>query len=538
MPQAAATLDPNRRLSETFAGILQDNELCLDVEERRVASCDVYSAGLLPDAVIRPRDRDRLARAVGAATAAGYALVARGGGMSYTGGYLAQRPGTILVDTSGLDRIVEISADDLYITVEAGVTWKTIYEALKPLGLRLPFFGTFSGARATVGGGLSNGALFLGTARFGTAADCLLSMEVALADGTLMRTGQAAFRNVTKPFYRTYGPDLSGLFLHDCGALGIKTLATFRLIRMPEFSGYASFIFMAEQATDGMKAAGRALSEVARTGAAEEAYVFDPETTRKNLESHDLLKDARTLVNVVRQGSSFFQGLREGAQLIAAGRDFVPADAFSLHVVCTGRTEAALEADLAACRAACEKAGGREIANSIPKAVRASLFPAPDGVLGPKGDRWAALNAKVAHTDAAKIIDASAAALAPYAEEMRAKGVWMSHLLIAIGQTGFSFEPVFHWFDEWLPIHERMPAPEVLAGFERPAANPAARELVARLRTVLVMLFAELGAASNQIGKTYPYLQAMEPRTARLLEDLKNVVDPGRAMNPGGLGLR
>ena len=488
--------------------------------------------------MLRPRDRERLARAVGAATAAGYAVIGRGGGMSYTGGYLAQRAGTIVVDTSGLDRIVEIRAEDLYITVEAGVTWKAIYDALKPLGLRLPFFGTFSGAQATVGGGLSNGALFLGTARFGTAADCLLSLEVALADGTLLRTGQGGFRHVSKPFYRTYGPDLTGLFMHDCGALGIKTQATFRLIRMPEFSGYASFIFASGDAVEGMKAAGRALSEVARTGAAEEAYVFDPESTRKNLESHDLLKDARTLVNVVRQGSSWLKGLREGAQLIAAGRDFVPADAFSLHVVCTGRTEAALEADLAACRAACENLGGREIANSIPKAVRASLFPAPDGVLGPKGDRWAALNAKVAHSDAARIIEASAEALRPYADEMREKGVWMSHLLIATGQTAFSFEPVFHWFDEWLPIHERMPAPEVLARFERPASNPAARELVARLRTVLVTVFAELGAASNQIGKTYPYLQSLEPRTARLLEDLKNVVDPGRAMNPGVLGLR
>ena len=134
-----------------------------------------------------------------------------------------------------------------------------------------------------------------------------------------------------------------------------------------------------------MKAAGRALSEVARTGAAEEAYVFDPESTRKNLESHDLLKDARTLLNVVRQGSSWFKGLREGAQLIAAGRDFVPADAFSLHVVCTGRTEVAMEADIAACRAACEKFGGREIANSIPKAVRASLFPGTRRRARPEG---------------------------------------------------------------------------------------------------------------------------------------------------------
>lgn len=538
MTQAATPLEPARDPARILSGILEADELSLDEQERRFASSDVYVAGVMADAVLRPRDRERLARAVGAATAAGYALCARGGGMSYTGGYVPERAGTLIVDTSRLDRIVEISADDLYITVEAGVTWQRIHEALKPLGLRLPFFGTFSGARATVGGGLSNGALFFGTARFGTAADCVLGLEVALADGTLLRTGQAGFRNVAKPFYRTYGPDLTGLFCHDGGALGIKTQATFRLIRAPAYSGYASFIFTAPSFVEGMKAVGRALSEVARTGAAEEAYVFDPETTRKNLESHDLLKDVKTLANVVRQGSSLFKGLRDGAQLIAAGRDFVPADAFSLHVVCTGRTQAALDAELAACREACERLGGKEIPNSIPKAVRASLFPPPNDVIGPKGDRWAALNAKVAHSDAARIIEASAAALRPYEAEMREKGVWMSHLLIAIGSSAFSFEPVFHWFDEWLPMHERMPAQEVLAKLERPAPNPAARELVQRLRGVLVALFSELGASSNQIGKTYPYMQSLEPRTAQFITGLKDLVDSRRLMNPGGLGLR
>ena len=361
--------------AQLFAGILQPDDIRTEESERRAASSDIYGAGTTVDAVLQPRDARQLAAAVAAATRAGYAVVTRGGGMSYTGGYLAERPGTVLVDTLHLDRIVEISAEDLYITVEAGVTWKRIHEALAPLGLRLPFFGTFSGARATVGGGLSNGALFLGTARFGTAADCMLGMEVVLVDGTLLRTGQRALRRARKPFYRTYGPDLSGLFIHDSGALGIKVQATFRLIRTPAHTGYASFVF------DGMEAAGAALSEVARTGAAEEAYVFDPETTRKNLAGGNLSRDARTLLNVVRGESSLLKGVREGARLVAAGRDFMPADAYSLHVVCTGRSEAALEAELAACRTACESLGGREIVDSIPRAVRANLFPAPDGVL-------------------------------------------------------------------------------------------------------------------------------------------------------------
>jgi FAD/FMN-containing dehydrogenase len=520
-------------LNTLFDGILEPGELVLDIAEREALSADVYSAGVTAEAVLRPADKGRMAHAIGVATQAGYALVARGGGMSYTGGYIPERSGTLVIDTSRLDRIVEVSPEDLYITVEAGVTWQQIHEKLKPLGLRLPFFGTFSGARATVGGGLSNGALFLGTARFGTAADCMLGMEIVLADGTLLRTGQAGFRNVTKPFYRTYGPDLSGLFIHDSGVLGIKVQATFRVIRTPAHSGYASFVF------DGMESAGRALSEVARTGAAEEAYVFDPETTRKNLATpSDLVKDLKTLGNVVRGEASLLKGLREGARLVAAGRDFVPEDAYSLHMVCTGRNEAALEADLAACREACTQLGGTEIPNSIPKAVRASLFPEPDGVLGPDGDRWAALNSKVAHSDATRIMRACAAALQPYQAQMKENGIWMSHLLIAIGSTAFSFEPVFHWYDEWLPPHERFPAPATLARFKRPAANPAARELVARLRSVLITVFADLGAASNQIGKTYPYIESLQPAGAQLVRALKSAVDPRGVLNPGGLGLR
>lgn len=519
-------------LASLFAGVLDADECLTDPLLRRTASSDVYCEGMLADAVLRPRDKQRLARAVGVATAAGYAIVTRGGGMSYTGGYTPQRARTLVVDTAQLDRIVEINPEDMYITVEAGVTWKAIYEALAPRGLRLPFFGTFSGARATVGGGLSNGALFLGTARYGTAADCMLGLEVVLADGTLLRTGQAAFRNVVKPFYRTYGPDLSGLFIHDSGSLGVKVQITLRLIPAPAHSAFLSFAF------PDMETAGAALSEVARSGAAEEAYVFDPETTRKNLEGGSLAQDAKTLLKVMRSGTGLLDGLKQGAELVAGGKNFVPEGAFSLHIVAAGRSAAAVEADVEACRAACSSKGGTELPNSIPKAVRADLFPPPDGVLGPKGDRWAALNAKVAHSDATRIMQASAALLAPHAEAMQRAGVWMSHLLIAIDNHAFSFEPVFHWYDEWLPLHEQLPKPALLASFARPAPNPVARALVQQLRSELVRLFAELGAASNQIGKTYLYRESLDPATDRLLASLKASVDPRGNLNPGGLGFR
>lgn len=507
------------------------DEVSIDPADRAVFSSDVYSRGMSAAVVLRPRDRDTCIAMVGAAVEAGYSLIGRGGGLSYTGGYLPVNDHTAIIDTSRLNHILEINATDMYITVEAGVTWKQIHEALTPLGLRLPFFGTFSGAQATVGGGLSNGALFLGTARYGTGADIVLGLEVLLADGTLVHTGQRAFSAAAKPFYRTCGPDLSGLFLHESGSFGIKLAATFRLMRAPAVTGHVSFVF------DGMSAAGAALSEVARTGAAEEAYVFDAISTRASLKSTGLIDDAGMLLKVVRSESGFLKGLKAGARLVAAGRGFLPENTFSLHATCAARSAAALEADLDACREACLAAGGREIPDSIPRAVRADLFPYPDGVLGAEGERWAALNAKVAHSDANKIMAASAAALEPYRERMQQTGVWMTHLLIAIGTNAFSFEPVFRWHDEWLPLHDRVLSPAARARFSTsPPPNMAARELVDEMRQKLVKLFADLGAASNQLGKTYPYLQVLRPDTARFVKDLKRVIDPAGRMNPSALG--
>ena len=443
MQYAADTSSANALLSRLEA-VLGTNRVTTDPQELEFFASDVYAAGRPGLAAIRPADIDALAAAVAEITAAGCAVVPRGGGMSYTGGYAPVRDATVTVDLRDLNRIIEIDEQDMLITVEAGVTWRQIFEALNPLGLRLPFFGTFSGSVATVGGGLSNGALFMGTGRYGTAAETVLGLQVLLADGSLLDTGQAAFRN-GRPFYRTFGPDLTGAFLHDSGALGIKTQATLRLIRPPAEVDYLSFVL------PDIRQAARTLSEVARSGAVEEAYVFDPATTRNSLASLGLGQDLRKLFKVVGGQSGLIKGLKAGAGLVAGGRDFVPEDAYSLHIVCAGRSAAAVADDIAACRAVAAEFDAPEITNSIPKAARADPFPPLNGILGPGGTRWAALNAKVRHSDAERIIEATQACLAPHSEAMQAQGIHLSQLLIAISNHGLQLRT-------GLPLARRMAA--------------------------------------------------------------------------------
>lgn len=515
-------------VTEAVIGIVGTEGWLTDAAVRAARSADVYSEGATCAAVLRPADRDALAAAVKLLGDAGYALIPRGGGMTYTGGYTPPDERSVIVDTSRLDRIVEVKPEDMFITVEAGVTWKRIHETLAPLGLRLPFFGTFSGARATVGGGLSNGALFHGTGRYGTGADGTLGLVVALADGTLLATGQRGFGG--RPFYRTYGPDLTGLFLHDCGAFGIKVEATLRLIRAPAATDYVSF------AVPDIEHAGLLLSELSRSGAAEEAYVFDPASTRKNLQGVDLKRAVGTLGKVLRGQGSWLKGLKDGARLVAAGREFVPDVAFSVHAVCAGRSAAAVAADLAACRDIAAGLGAVEIPNSIPMAVRANPFPPPQA-LGAEGERWVALNAKVAHSDALALLRDAEALLAAHAEAMREDGIWMSRLLIGISNHAFSYEPVFHWRDAWLPLHRETAEPATLAAHPEPPPNLRARARVHALRGEMIELFRRHGAASNQIGRTYPWLDAARPETRRAIEMLKAGLDPRGRMNPGVLGL-
>ena len=516
------------QLSAALAVIVGAEQVIRDSAALELLSSDVYSAGVTAAIAISPTERAQVAEALGAITAAGFCVVPRGGGMSYTAGYTPIRSNSVIVDLRRLNNIVNIDAEDMTITVEAGVTWKQIYDALQPLGLRLPFFGTFSGSVATVGGGMSNGALFMGSGRYGTAAEIVLGLEVATANGQLLKTGQAAFKN-GRPFYRTYGPDLTGLFVHDAGSLGVKTLVSMRLIRPPPIVDYASFVF------DNMQDASRALTDVSRCELAEEVFIFDPEATRRSLDGADLRRDLKRLLGVIKAQPSLGRGLREGIKLVGAGRNFIDSDLYSLHVVCSGRCDAAIASDLAEIRRIVEGLSGGEIANSIPKGARANPFEPLNGILGSTGDRWAALNCKVAHSDAAEIIASTDAIFADYESEMRDAGVTFSRLCIGLSNHVFSFEPVLRWNDVWLPLHRNIPEPSHLATLTEPESNPVARKLVDKIRDRIVLLFAEFGAASNQIGKTYHYFDSLNPVTAALVLDLKRSLDPKGLMNPGAL---
>ena len=114
-------------LIEALAAIVGPAHVLVEEAQRRFFSVDLAAEGALVACVAQPGSAEELSRVVAHSTGAGYAVIPRGGGFSYTGGYRPGEERTVMVDLRRMNRIVEINAQDLYVTVECGCTWRELY---------------------------------------------------------------------------------------------------------------------------------------------------------------------------------------------------------------------------------------------------------------------------------------------------------------------------------------------------------------------------------------------------------------------------
>ena len=176
-----------------------------------------------PDAVAFPRSTEEVAAIVGVCARHGMPMIPFGAGSSVEGNVIATRGG-VSVDTQLMDAIRRVSADDLDVTVQAGVR-RTVLE--RKLGQEGLFFSVDPGADATLGGMAATGASGTNTVRYGTMRENVLDLEVVLADGSVIHTGTRARKS-------SAGYDLTHLFIGSEGTLGMITELTLRVRGIPE----------------------------------------------------------------------------------------------------------------------------------------------------------------------------------------------------------------------------------------------------------------------------------------------------------------
>ena len=496
--------------------------------ERRFFATDIFSGGAVPAIVIRPRSAEALAGASRLVTGAGLSVVGRGGGTSYTGGIVPDRESSVIVDTSDLDRIVEVNLDDMYVTVEAGVTWEALHEALKDTDVRTPFWGPFSGGQATVGGSVSQNSILWGSTAHDLSAASVLGLEVVLADGTCLTTGSAAWG--AKPFFRHFGPDLTGLFLGDCGALGIKTRITMRLIRRAAEVRMASFNFV-ERAS--MSAA---MASIARESIASTCFGMDPVLQYQRVKRASTLQGARAIKSLVANSESTFSGIRKAIRVAVAGRRFIDDNGYSFHLVIEGRDAASADAKLARAREICLESG-TEIESSVPTMLYGDPFVGMTTAIGPDGERWAPMHGLFPLSEGDEAWAAIEALFDKHAETFDRLGIVAGVLLALISSSVFVIEPVFYWPGPQTIWYEGMLPASELRKFRQHEENPEVSAAIAAVRDELNALFNELNAMHMQIGKKYRYTNGMDPAALELINGIKSLVDPERLMNPKTLGL-
>jgi FAD/FMN-containing dehydrogenase len=501
-----------------------------DLLSRRLHSQDIWSTSAeTVDLVVAPRSLDDLCRVVSAATDAGYAIAPRGAGMSYTNAYIPVRPRTLSLDLSRMNRVLDINASDMTVTVEAGCTWSALNTALAAKGLRTPFWGPMSGLTSTVGGGLSQLNAMLGAGHYGTSSESVVGLTVVLADGRVLRTGARSAGSAT-PFYRHYGPDLTGLFCGDSGVFGVKAEITLRLIRRPEHEGFVAFAFKTGE--DLLLA----MAEIARAGVASETCAFDPGLTRVRMKRASIAADVKTLGSVIANEKSLGKGLLSAAKIAVSGRNIVEADDYSVHIICDGRSPAAVAADVEAARRICLAHHGKEIENSIAKVIRAVPFPPLNSVLGPSGERWAPVHGIASLSHATALFAEIEALFGEMAPAFEREGVYTGYLFTSLSTNALIVEPVFYWPEARNALIEQTVEPQHLAHLPPLPDNPAATAVVSEARRRVIDICLRLGCGHFQIGRSYPYRESRDEASWSLLETLKAVLDPTGALNPGALG--
>jgi D-lactate dehydrogenase (cytochrome) len=477
------------QLAARLAGIVGDTHVTLEEQERRYLSSDFFywdGAGTAAIAVA-PADTAELQHIMRVLAGSGREITIRGGGMSTGRSYVPQTHEAVL---RRLNRIREINITDRYLIAEAGCTWQQILDALAPLGLVCDFTIPLSGSVATVGGAMAHNVT--------GGMKGVLGIEAVRANGDLLRTGAWARAQYGQPYYRDYGPDLTGLFLGDTGAFGIKTAIALHVSDAPAASAFASFSFS---------------DEIALTRAALALASLDYLTMRSGFDPY--------LTRIVR------------AMTMADSRDDEPG--WTLHLRCDQINHAAAEAGIAHAREICLRSGW-EISSHIAAAMAASKLSVR-GSLSATGQRWIATNAifplsrAVAATEAVRaFLDAREADFVRH-DVRRAS-------FITCNPYHFQLEPLFWWSDKVSELSLRHMPPEEAERFRAIPENPENRAFIIETRTALRDLLEQIGAVHVHTSKFFRYAELLIPGTSQLLAELKTALDPECLLNPGNLGLK
>ena len=203
---------------------LQNEQITVNQTVRELHGRDEsYHTMQLPDIVVFPKSTNDVVNIMRVSKEHQIPVIPFGIGSSLEGQVIPDRGG-ISIDFSQMDKIIEVREKDFLVKVQPGVTRSQLNKQLKKYGL---FFPVDPGADATLGGMAATNASGTTSVKYGVMRDQVRNLEVVLADGTIIQTGNLAAKSAS-------GYHLNGLFVGSEGTLGCFTELTLRVHGIPE----------------------------------------------------------------------------------------------------------------------------------------------------------------------------------------------------------------------------------------------------------------------------------------------------------------
>jgi alkyldihydroxyacetonephosphate synthase len=178
----------------------------------------------MPDVVVKPRTDEHVAATLKVANQYQVPVVPWGGGSGTQGASIPIRGGIVL-DMTGLSRLIEIDEKSMTVTAEAGLNGKELESELNGMGLMLPHYPA-SVDLATVGGYVAARGSGVLSTRYGKIEDLVLSLRVVTPTGDIVDTLDVPRHAV--------GPDIGQLFIGSEGMMGVITRVRLQLAPLPE----------------------------------------------------------------------------------------------------------------------------------------------------------------------------------------------------------------------------------------------------------------------------------------------------------------
>ncbi|MFD1927915.1 FAD-binding oxidoreductase [Sporosarcina siberiensis] len=211
-------------ITDALKKVLKDDQVTVNTTVRELHGRDEsYHAQQLPDIVVFPESTQDVSNIMIVSKSHQIPVIPFGLGSSLEG-HVIPLKGGITIDFSLMNQILEVKENDFLVTVQPGVTRTQLNQRLKKHGL---FFSVDPGADATLGGMAATNASGTTSVKYGVMRDQVRDLEVVMADGTIIHTGNLAAKSAS-------GYHLNGLFVGSEGTLGCFTELTLLVHGIPE----------------------------------------------------------------------------------------------------------------------------------------------------------------------------------------------------------------------------------------------------------------------------------------------------------------